>query len=158
MLEYGSFMNHPIFLGLLLIVLSMVAVPSLILSKKPNAKELLDKIAPFQGWAGVFFCFWGLWNLIWILMHFEIMRIGMWGILLWATYLAYAAITCILGFMLGYNLIVEYVLSKNEKTAEKGVRVQAKLAEMQGIVGILGVIIGLWMIILFFILKATWGF
>lgn len=153
-----SFTSHPIFLGILLIVLSLVAVPSLILSKKPNAKELLDKVAPYQGWAGVFFCFWGLWNLIWILMHFEIMQIGMWGIILWLTYVAYAAVTCVLGFMLGYNLIVEYVLSKNEKTAEKGAQVQAKLAGLQGTVGIVGLIVGAWMIVLFFVLKAAWGF
>jgi len=32
-----------------LILLSIIAVPSLILSKKPNAKELLEKVEPYQG-------------------------------------------------------------------------------------------------------------
>jgi len=39
--------------GITLILLSIVAVPSLILSKKPNAKELLEKVEPYQGWIGL---------------------------------------------------------------------------------------------------------
>jgi hypothetical protein len=35
--------------GITLIVLSILAVPSLILSKKPEAKEYLDKFAPYHG-------------------------------------------------------------------------------------------------------------
>ena len=31
----------------------LIAASSLIVSKKPNAKELLDKLAPFQGIIGV---------------------------------------------------------------------------------------------------------
>jgi len=36
--------------GITLVLLSIIAVPSLILSKKPDAKELLKKIEPYQGW------------------------------------------------------------------------------------------------------------
>jgi arabinose-5-phosphate isomerase len=127
---YYSFTSHPIFLGILLIVLSLIAVPSLILSKKPNAKELLDKIAPFQGWIGIFFCLWGLWNLIWTLMQLGIMQLfGIWGIILWVTYLAYAAITCILGFMLGYNLIVEYVHHRGGKLVTSGMGKAGQIAQ-----------------------------
>ncbi len=50
--------------GILLILLSIIAVPSLILSKKPNAKELLEKIEPYQGWIGIVFFFWGVWGII----------------------------------------------------------------------------------------------
>jgi len=35
------------FYGIQLILLSIIAVPSLILAKKPNAKELLEKIEPY---------------------------------------------------------------------------------------------------------------
>ena len=50
--------------GITLILLSIIAVPSLILSKKPNAQELLDKVAPYQGWIGLVFCFFGVWGVI----------------------------------------------------------------------------------------------
>lgn len=142
-----------ILLGILLIVLSLVAVPRLILSKRPETKELLDKIAPFQGWAGVLFCLWGLWNVIDCFLSLNLFSWGMWGTIMWVTCFAYAAITAILGFMLGYNLIVEYVLAKNEKTAEKGAQIQAKLAGVQGTLGIIGIIVGVWCIILYFILR-----
>jgi hypothetical protein len=50
--------------GITLILLSIIAVPSLVLAKKPNAKELLEKIEPYQGWIGLVFCFWGVWGVI----------------------------------------------------------------------------------------------
>ena len=140
--------------GITLIVLSIVAVPSLILAKKPNAKELLDKVAPYQGWAGVLFCLWGIWGIIDCLLNLNYFSFGMWGIIVWVTAFVCSAVEAILGFMLGYNLIVEYVLSKNEKTAEKGAQIQAKLSPLQGTVGIVGIIAGVWCIILTFIWKA----
>ena len=48
------------FYGIQLILLSIIAVPSLILSKKPNAAELLAKIEPYQGWIGLIFCIGGI--------------------------------------------------------------------------------------------------
>lgn len=38
--------------GIVLIVLGALALPSLIGAKAPGAKDLLDKVAPFQGWIG----------------------------------------------------------------------------------------------------------
>ena len=38
-----------ILIGLLLIVGGILAVSGLIISKKPEAKALIDKIVPFQG-------------------------------------------------------------------------------------------------------------
>lgn len=35
--------------GITLILLSILAVPSLLLSKRPDARELLEKIEPYQG-------------------------------------------------------------------------------------------------------------
>ncbi len=56
-------MLNGFFSGLLLILLGILAVPSLLLSRKPEARELLDKITPYQGWIGVVFCIIGLLNL-----------------------------------------------------------------------------------------------
>ncbi|MDO6761879.1 hypothetical protein Q4566_16855 [Tamlana sp. 2_MG-2023] len=48
--------------GFALILLSIFAIPSLLLCKKPNANELLEHIEPHQGWIGLLFCIWGVWG------------------------------------------------------------------------------------------------
>ena len=133
--------------GITLIFLSLVAVPSLILAKKPNAQELLDKVAPYQGWIGVVFCFWGIWGLISLLLNLGWLGYGIYGIISWVTWLSYAVVETTLGFILGYSLIVKYVLGKNEAAKEKGAQVLAKLTPLQGKLGILGLIVGVWCII-----------
>lgn len=130
--------------GITLIILSLIAVPSLIVSKKPNAQEILDKIAPYQGWIGVVFCFWGLWGVISAVLNIGILSTHpIW----WITWIAGSAVQAILGFMLGYGLIQKYVLSKNEKAAEKAAEVQVKLGKMQGKIGMIGIGVGIWMIV-----------
>ncbi len=130
--------------GILLIILGILAVPSLILSKKPNAKELLDKITPFQGWIGIIFCIWGIWGIISCILGISLLSV--WPIL-WITSLLVAIVEAVLGFLLGYGLIVKYALSKNEQAAAKGEQLMKKLAPMQGIFGIIAIVLGVWMII-----------
>ena len=131
--------------GITLIILSLIAVPSLILAKKPNAQELLNKVAPFQGWIGVVFCFWGIWGLISAILSIGWIANG--WIISWVTWALYALVETTLGFILGYSLIVKYVLSKNETAKEKGAKVLEKLLPLQGKLGILGLIVGVWCII-----------
>ena len=130
--------------GILLIVLGLLAVPSLLLSRKPNAKELFDKIAPYQGWIGVVFAFWGLWGIIGSILNLGWLgTIPIW----WITYLLVALLEFGLGFILGYSLIQKYVLSKNEKGAEAGDKLLAKLLPLQGTLGIVAIVLGIWQII-----------
>jgi hypothetical protein len=39
------------FTGLWLALLGILAAPNLIISKKPEAKEIIAKLAPYQGWS-----------------------------------------------------------------------------------------------------------
>ena len=130
--------------GILLIILGLLAVPSLLLSKKPNAKELFDKIAPYQGWIGVVFAIWGLWGII-----SSILNIGLLGSvpIYWITCLLVAIVEFGLGFILGYSLIQKYALSKNEKGAEAGEKLLAKLRPLQGTLGVIAIILGIWQIV-----------
>jgi len=142
--------------GILLIILGILAVPSLILSKKPNAKELLDKITPFQGIIGVIFCLWGVWNTIWAVIGLVgYISGGLWSIVFGLTILACSIVQAVLGFLLGYSLIAKYALSKNEAAKEKGEQLLAKLAPMQGKFGIAAIILGVWCIICSFIYAAA---
>ena len=134
--------------GITLILLSIIAVPSLILAKKPDAKELLEKIEPYQGWIGLAFCFWGVWGVISTVLN--IGWLTTWPIW-WITLLAGNLIEAVLGFMLGFGLINSLVLSKNEAAKEKANKLREKLAPKLGKLGLLGLAVGAWMIIASFI-------
>ena len=50
--------------AIILVICGALAAASFIVAKKPNAKELLDKLAPYQGWIGLVVCLWGAWTII----------------------------------------------------------------------------------------------
>lgn len=138
--------------GILLILLSIIAVPSLILAKKPNAQELLDKIAPYQGWIGLIFCLLGVWGIISAFLSMGLLTSApIW----WITLLAGSLVQAILGFMLGFSLINELLLSKNEKAKAKASEMREKLAPKQGKLGVFGIIVGAWMIVASFLFTLT---
>jgi hypothetical protein len=138
--------------GLTLIILSILAVPSLLLSKKPDAQKYLNILAPWQGWIGLVFFLWGVWGIISCILNISIISFGLWGLIWWITWIATALVEAILGFILGYNLIAKYILSKNEAAKAKGEELLAKLASVQGKLGIGGIIVGAWCIICSFLL------
>ncbi|MDR0793203.1 MAG: hypothetical protein LBE82_07825 [Chitinophagaceae bacterium] len=130
--------------AVLLIILGLLAIPSLIISKKPEAKQLFDKVAPYQGWFGVIFCIWGIWGIISSILNISWLSvIPIW----WVTFLLIAIVEAVLGFILGYGLIQKYALSKSPEAAKKGEEVLAKLLPLQGKFGIAAIIIGLWAIV-----------
>ena len=134
--------------GITLVLLSIIAVPSLILSKKPNAEELLAKIEPYQGWIGIVFCFWGIWGIISALLNLGwLTSMPIW----WITFLAGNIVSAALGFMLGYGLINKMFLSKNEAAKAKADELRAKIAPKQGKLGVIGVFVGIWMIVASFL-------
>lgn len=129
--------------GITLILLSIIAVPSLILSRKPNAKELLEKVAPYQGWIGIIFCFWGIWGILQAVLNIGwLSSAPIW----WITLLAGSVAEAGLGFLLGYPLISKFFLSNNAAAREKAEGIRAKVAPRQGQLGILGIVVGTWMI------------
>ena len=130
--------------GITLILLSLLAVPSLLLAKKPDAKGMLDKLAPFQGWIGLVFCFWGIWVTISAVLNIGLLSSApIW----WITWLACGVVQATLGFMLGYYLINEYILSKSVAGRVKGMALLATLTLIQEKIGIAGIILGVWTIV-----------
>ncbi|NHF60903.1 hypothetical protein FK220_016240 [Flavobacteriaceae bacterium TP-CH-4] len=138
--------------GISLVLLSIIAVPSLILAKKPNAKELLEKIEPYQGWIGIVFCFWGVWGVINAIMNLGWLSVAP---IYWITFLVGNSVLATLGFMLGAGLMNKLFLSKNEAAKAKAEELRAKIAPKQGKLGILGLVVGTWMIIASFLFTIT---
>lgn len=138
--------------GITLILLSIIAVPSLILSKKPNAEELLAKVAPYQGWIGLVFCFFGIWGIISAILNLGwLTSAPIW----WITLLAGSIVEAGLGFMLGFALINSLLLKNNTAAQEKAATLREKIAPKQGKLGILGLIVGGWMIVASFLFTVS---
>ncbi len=132
------------FWGITLILLSIIAVPSLILSKKPNAEEFLEKIEPFQGYVGLIFFFLGVWGIV----SSFVLHIG-WlttNPIWWTTLLVGNIIETTLCFMLGFGLISKFLLFENETEKEKGNQLREKLAPKLGSLGFVGLAMGAWII------------
>lgn len=138
--------------ALLLIVAGVLAAASLIIAKQPNAREVIGKLIPFQGIIGLILLIWSLVVLIFYvlpiigpLMSYFPLR----GLLVIVTFLVAIG----LGFLLGYGLIKKYALGKSAEASRGGDAMLIKLAKIQGPLGLLGIVLGLWMLIA----ALSWG-
>jgi hypothetical protein len=132
--------------ALLLIVAGVLAASALIIKNQPNARDLIAKIVPFQGIIGIVLLLFGIyWLLFWILPYLGVMMrySPIWGLVA----LASCLVAIILGFLLGYGLLSQYLLSKNADAARSGEAMRLKLAGIQGPVGLVGIVLGIWMLI-----------
>lgn len=140
----------PIITAIALFVLGILGAANIIIAKKPNAKELIDKMVPFQGIIGVIACIWGVINLIrWFSysgLLFKVVPI------LAITWLAISIILILLGFLLGFSLISK-LLSKSEAAAAKGEKLRAKLAAIQAPLGVISICLGIWWLIEYYLLR-----
>jgi hypothetical protein len=135
-----------ILIPILLIIGGVLAASSLIVQKQPNARELIGKLVPFQGIIGIALLVWGLFALIfWVLPSLGwIMR---WSFVSGLVMLLSVLVTIALGFLLGYGLIAQHLLSKNADAARSGQAAHAKLVGYQVPLGIIGIVLGLWALI-----------
>jgi hypothetical protein len=128
--------------GLWLAVLGILAVPSLIIAKKPNAKELIDKLAPYQGWIGAVSALWGVWGIISAVLNLGML--GTWPIL-WATLLAVAVVQASLGLLLGVGVLKSFI--KDPTAQAKMDQTIARLAPKQGMLGLVAIGLGIWLVV-----------
>ena len=130
--------------GILLIVLGILAVPSLLLKKRPDAKEILDKIAPYQGWIGLVFCALGILGVIRQLLHMNTMGIFP---IVWLTNVAVYVLQTLLGFLLGYGVIKKLILAQSDEAKRKGEQFRRKLIPLQGRLGLAAIGVGVWCVL-----------
>lgn len=123
---------------IILLVAGILGAAGLIIKKKPEAAELLNKMAAWQGWLGVVLVIWGIWDLI---QSFTILA---WLPVLGIFALATAIVEIILGLLLGWGLIAKYTGGGGEK----GAAMIAKLVPFQAIFGILAICLALfWLLV-----------
>jgi len=128
-----------------MIVAGILAAAGLIVSRKPEAAQLIDKLTPYQGWVGIVLMIWGFWDTVGAIGTLSF------SFIFFLIYLIVAIIEILLGFLLGFGLITKFALSKSEEAKEKGQKIRAKLAPFQGILGFLAIAMAIVFVILGFV-------
>jgi hypothetical protein len=120
------------------IIAGLIALAPAIVARRPDAKEMLDKLTPFTGWVGVSLFCWGIWETISAVLGISYLTSAP---LHWIFWLVMALVDLALGLILGFGLISKYALSKNEAAMAKGQALRQKLAPFTAILGILEIIV-----------------
>jgi len=131
-----------LFSGIWLAVLGILGAANLIIARKPDAKELIAKLAPSQGWIGAVSALWGVWGII-----SSVLNIGWmahWPIY-WFTFLGDSVLQFALGLLLGVGVLKTFI--KNPQANEKMNQTITKLAPYQGTLGLVAIGFGIWMVV-----------
>src|SRR5207245_2806998 len=106
------------------------------------AKQMIDKVAPYQGWIGAISAIWGAWMVITAVMRLS--WIAHWPVY-WATLLATGVLQLVLGLLLGVGVLKSFI--KNPTASQKMDATVTRLAPYQGRAGIAAIVLGAWMIV-----------
>ena len=119
----------------------ILAASALIVAKKPNAKELIDKLMPYQAIIGVALLGLGVVNLLWWVTHglFSLLAVGRLSAI---TMFVMTADSILLGFLFGMPQIAKW-MPGDGATEQKGMELSKKLAPFQGVLGIVGLVAAL---------------
>jgi len=128
--------------GIWMAVLGILGAANLIIARKPDAKELIGKIAPYQGWIGAVSALWGIWGIISSLLHLGWLSLVP---IFWITFLVTALLQAALGLLLGVGVLKTFI--KQPQAVEKMDMMVTKLAPLQGTLGLIAIGVGIWMII-----------
>ena len=108
---------------LITIVGGIIAASNLIVAKKPNAKELIEKLTPYQGWVGIVMFFWGIWGVLNCVRFLSVLKIAP---LAWTLGLTASVADLVVGFLLGFALISKYTLGNSVAAQARGQQFRAR--------------------------------
>ena len=110
---------------LILLALGILGVSSVIIKKKPEAKELIDKLAKISGYIGIGAAAWGIYIVISSILNIRYIQLSALG---WLTGLAAGVVFVGLGFIFGYGMVTAYL---SEEAKAKGEQLRQKLVNYQ---------------------------
>ncbi|MCH2042886.1 MAG: hypothetical protein MK212_02005 [Saprospiraceae bacterium] len=136
-------------LPILAILVGVLSLSNLIIERRPNAKEIIEKIAKYQAAIGLAAALISLLSLMSINV---ILRMSFFDMLL--TFVCMGA-CLVAGFILGFPLIQSFVLTDlGEEAEEKGEAIRKKLLPYHALAGLLALGTGVYV----FIFVALAGF
>ena len=124
--------------GVWLFVLGVLGAANLIIAKMPSARDMIGKMAPYQGWFGAVSVFYGLWETVQAVLNMGLMAVKPpIGLIFWVIFLAQALLQVALGILLGVGVIKTFV--KQPAAVQKMDQLVLKLAPFQGILGLMAI-------------------
>ena len=130
------------FHGIWLALLGVLAASNLIIARKPDAEQLIGKIAPYQGWIGAVSAVWGVFGILACIGHIGWMSTAP---VFWLSRLASSILLAGLGLLLGVGIFKSFI--KNPTAQTNLDRLIARLAPFQGTLGLIAIGLGAWMTI-----------
>jgi len=130
------------FHGIWLALLGVLAASNLIIAKKPDAAQLIGRIAPYQGWIGAVSAVWGVFGILGCVSHIAWLSSAP---IFWLSWLLDSALLTCLGLLLGIGVFKSFI--KNAKANEKLDQIITRLAPFQGKMGLAAIALGGWMTI-----------
>jgi len=125
--------------GISLLLLGVLAAPSLLLSRKPEAKALLDKIVPYQGAFGAICAVCGAFGVANAFLKLRWLEsFPIW----WVTYFGTSVLELALGLLLGVGVLKMFI--KAPQAQLKLDVVTTRLAPRQGLIGLVAICVGAW--------------
>lgn len=135
--------------GLITIAGGILAASALIIARKPNAKQLIDKMTPYQGWIGVVMFVWGIKEIFGAVTNMGMLKAAP---VLWIFWLASGVADLLVGFLLGFGLIAKYALGRSPTAEARSQSLRLRLAPYQGVLGLFAIAMGtlyiLWIYVL----------
>ncbi|MDJ0976126.1 MAG: hypothetical protein QNJ98_16825 [Planctomycetota bacterium] len=128
----------------LLLVLGFLGAVNLIAAKKPEAKALADKLAPYQGWIGAAGAAWGVFFLLRMLLSGGLGFALEFVPILTLTSLASAVLLILLGSLFGVALLRK--LGGDAKADQVEARL-TKLRPLQAKLGLASMGLGAWFLV-----------
>ena len=123
-----------------LIVLGMLAAANLIIAKKPEAQQIIEKISPYEGWIGAIAAVTGAFWFLWSLLHIGWISYGIITMIYWLLFVISTLLMVGLGLLLGLNVIKSFV--KKEDVVDILDLVAPKLAPFKGKMGLVALGMG----------------
>jgi hypothetical protein len=143
-----------IFGAIVLIICGGLCMPSIIIKKRPEAKDIIDKITPYQGIIGLIICIIGIiWTIFW-LFRVGYIAYGFGGFIIWILNLGANVLNALVGFLLGFGMIQNMILKNASADAQaKAEEVHKKLVDIQIPLGFAAIIVGLCVIVFSIIFR-----
>jgi hypothetical protein len=114
----------------------ILAASGLIVARKPNAREMIDKLVPYQAMIGVALLGLGVVNLLWWVSQ-GLFRMFAYSSLFGITIFAMTVTSILLGFLFGMPQIAKW-MPGHAAAEQKAMELAKKVAPFQGMLGIIG--------------------
>ena len=121
-----------------LVILGILGASNLIIARQPKAKELIGKIAPYQGWIGASSALWGIYLVVInVLGISSLLKAPVSG----ALTLGGSVVMAALGLLLGIGVLKTFI--KQPQAVEKMDALATRLAPKQGLLGLVAIGVGI---------------